>query len=157
MGGGGAAGANGTGSAAAGAPAVKAAVSRQIAQAPTPKPASTNASGDDPLQNGSQSGSAATSQPVIATPEPATVNLPTTTQPDGVYLQIGAFGARENAESFRTRVSQQLAWLTEAIFVVSGNNLHRLQVGPYKSRDEAGKIAEKIRETLQLKPVFVLR
>ena len=157
VGGGGAAGANGTGSAAAGAPAVKAAVSRQIAQAPTPKPASTNASGDDPLQNGSQSGSAATSQPVIATPEPATVNLPTTTQPDGVYLQIGAFGARENAESFRTRVSQQLAWLTEAIFVVSGNNLHRLQVGPYKSRDEAGKIAEKIRETLQLKPVFVLR
>ena len=157
VGGGGAAGANGAGSAAAGAPAAKPAASPQIAQAPAPKPASTNASGDDPPQTGSQSGSAATSQPVIATPEPATVNLPTTTQPDGVYLQIGAFGARENAESFRTRVSQQLAWLTEAIFVVSGNNLHRLQVGPYKSRDEAGKIAEKIRETLQLKPVFVLR
>ncbi len=156
-GGGGAAGANGTGSAAAGAPAAKPAAPPQIAQAPAPKPASTNASGDDPPQTGSQSGSAATSQPVIATPEPATVNLPTTTQPDGVYLQIGAFGARENAESFRTRVSPQLAWLTEAIFVVSGNNLHRLQVGPYKNRDDAGKIAEKIRETLQLKPVFVLR
>ena len=129
----------------------------QTAQTPAPRPASTNASGDDPPKTGSQSGSAATSQPVIAIPEPATINLPTTTQPDGVYLQIGAFGARENAESFRTRVSQQLAWLAETIFVVPGNNLHRLQVGPYKNRDEAGKIAEKIRETLQLKPVFVLR
>ena len=90
-------------------------------------------------------------------PEPASIALPTATLPDGVYLQIGAFGARDNAESFRTRVSQQLAWLTETIFVVPGNNLHRLQVGPYKNRDEAGKIAERIRDTLQLKPVFVLR
>ena len=94
---------------------------------------------------------------ISPTPEPATVALPTVTQPDGVYLQIGAFGARENADSFRTRVSQQLGWLTESIFVVQGNNLHRLQVGPYKNREEANKIAEKIRETLQLKPVFVLR
>ena len=146
--------ANRTGSA---APPGAAAAKPASAPAPSPKPASTNASGDDPSQNGSQSGSAATSQPVIATAEPASVNLPTTTQPDGVYLQIGAFGARDNAESFRTRVSQQLTWLTESIFVVPGNNLHRLQVGPYKNRDEAGKIAEKIRETLQLKPVFVLR
>ena len=99
----------------------------------------------------------ATVQRVNVTVEPATVNLPVNTQPDGVYLQIGAFGAREGAESFRTRVSQQLAWLTESIFVVSGNNLHRLQVGPYKNRDEAARIAEKIRETLQLKPLFVLR
>ena len=83
--------------------------------------------------------------------------LPTATQPDGVYLQIGAFGARANAESFRTRVSQQLVWLGDTIFIVPGNNLHRLQVGPYKTRDEAGRIAEKIRETLQLTPVFVLR
>ena len=129
----------------------------QTAQAPSPKPASTNVSGDESPQTGSQSGPVATVQRVNVTVEPATVNLPVNTQPDGVYLQIGAFGAREGAESFRTRVSQQLAWLTESIFVVSGNNLHRLQVGPYKNRDEAARIAEKIRETLQLKPLFVLR
>lgn len=126
----------------------------------SPKPAPTNASGDSPAQSRSQSASAATAPsdaPSQNAPEPATIALPTATQPDGVYLQIGAFGARENAESFRTRVSQQLAWLTETIFVVPGNNLHRLQVGPYRNRDEAGKIAERIRDTLQLKPVFVLR
>ncbi len=125
-----------------------------------PKPAPTNVSVDVSAQNRSQSASAATAPSDAASqsaPEPATIALPTATQPDGVYLQIGAFGARENAESFRTRVSQQLAWLTETIFVVPGNNLHRLQVGPYKNRDEAGKIAERIRDTMQLKPVFVLR
>ncbi len=125
-----------------------------------PKPAPTNVSVDVSAQNRSQSASAATAPSDAASqsaPEPATIALPTATQPDGVYLQIGAFGARENAESFRTRVSQQLAWLTETIFVVPGNHLHRLQVGPYKNRDEAGKIAERIRDTMQLKPVFVLR
>ena len=125
-----------------------------------PKPAPTNVSVDVSAQNRSQSASAATAPSDAASqsaPEPATIALPTATQPDGVYLQIGAFGARENAESFRTRVSQQLAWLTETIFVVPANNLHRLQVGPYKNRDEAGKIAERIRDTMQLKPVFVLR
>ncbi len=147
---------------------VAAATPPPTATAPTPaaapqaqpdaaaKPAPTNASGPAPAVKPAQSGAQATpiEKPVA---EPATIALPTATQPDGVYLQIGAFGARENAESFRTRVSQQLGWLTETIFVVPGNNLHRLQVGPYRSRDEANKIAEKIRESLQLKPVFVLR
>ena len=125
--------------------------------APARKPAPTNDSGDGPAESGSQSASAAIARAISPTPEPATVALPTVTQPDGVYLQIGAFGAPENADSFRTRVAQQLTWLTESIYVVQGNNLHRLQVGPYKNREEANKIAEKIRETLQLKPVFVLR
>ena len=123
----------------------------------SPKPAPTNASGDQSTESRSQSASAASAPSEKTPPEPATIALPTATLPDGVYLQIGAFGARENAESFRTRVSQQLAWLTENIFVVPGNNLHRLQVGPYKNRDDAGKIAERIRDTMQLKPVFVLR
>jgi rare lipoprotein A len=124
--------------------------------APAAKPAPTNASRAAPAEKPAPSAAQATpiEKPVA---EPATIALPTATQPDGVYLQIGAFGARENAESFRTRVAQQLAWLTETIYVVPGNNLHRLQVGPYRSRDDANKIAEKIRETLQLKPVFVLR
>ena len=139
------------------APATATASPASAATAASPKPATTNSSGDSPLESRSQSASPTVSIFEKPLPEPASVALPVTTQPDGVYLQIGAFGARENAESFRTRVSQQLAWLTETIFVVPGNNLHRLQVGPYKNRDEAGKIAERIRDTLQLKPVFVLR
>ena len=134
---------------------------------PAPKPAPTNGSGDMPLERpapGASSavvpaGSVAVAAPVAqpAAVEPATTALATSTQPDGVYLQIGAFGARDNAESFRARVSRDLAWLTETVYIVAGSNINRVQVGPYKNRDDAGKIAEKIRESLQLKPVFVLR
>ncbi len=110
------------------------------AQKPAPKPAVTPA---------------AAAAPVVA--EPAITTLPTATQPDGVYLQIGAFGARDNAESFKAHVSRELAWLTDTIFVVPGGAVSRVQIGPYRSRDEANKIAERIRESLQLKPVFVLK
>jgi len=101
----------------------------------------------------------AAAAPVVApaVAEPATTILPTATQPDGVYLQIGAFGARDNAESFKAHVSRELAWLTDTIFVVPAGAVSRVQIGPYRSRDEANKIAERIRESLQLKPVFVLK
>lgn len=114
------------------------------AQKPASKPAVTPAARP-----------AAAAAPVVA--EPATTTLPTATQPDGVYLQIGAFGARDNAESFKAHVSRELAWLTDTIFVVPGGAVSRVQIGPYKNRDEANKIAERIRESLQLKPVFVLK
>ena len=88
---------------------------------------------------------------------PAAQTLPTSTQPDGVYLQLGAFGARDGAEEFRIKVYQQLGWLTETIYIVARDRLFRVQLGPYKDRGEAGGIAEKIRESLQLTPTFVLK
>ena len=88
---------------------------------------------------------------------PAAQVLPTSTQPDGIYLQLGAFGARDGAEEFRIKVYQQLGWLTETIYIVARDRLFRVQLGPYKDRGEAGGIAEKIRESLQLTPTFVLK
>ena len=128
------------------APAAAAAAASGASPAtPAPKPAPTNASG------------AGAAEKTVQSDAQATTPLATSTQPDGTYLQIGAFGARDNAESFRARVQRDLAWLTESIYVVPGPTVNRVQIGPYKSRDEAGKIAEKIRDTLQLKPVFVLK
>lgn len=88
---------------------------------------------------------------------PAVQALPTSTQPDGVYLQLGAFGAREGAEEFRAKVYQQLSWLNETMYIVARDRLFRVQLGPYKDRLEAGVVAEKIRETLQFSPMFVLK
>ena len=132
---------------------------------PAPKPAPINASGGTMAEKTAPGGSpgmpVATPSPVVAVAQPtveaATTALPTSTQPDGVYLQIGAFGARGNAESFRAHISRELGWLAETVYIVSAANISRVQVGPYRNRDEAGKIAERIRETLQLKPVFVLK
>jgi peptidoglycan lytic transglycosylase len=73
----------------------------------------------------------------------------------GVFLQLGAFTAREAAENLRARVQRELAWLSETLQVVTGGALYRLHLGPYRSHDEARSIAERIRAELSLRPVIV--
>jgi rare lipoprotein A len=75
----------------------------------------------------------------------------------GTYLQVGAFSVRENAEELRGRVMRQLASLSETVQVLLVGNLWRLQVGPYKSSDDARPVAERIEAELNLKPLFVVR
>src|SRR5512140_1462801 len=48
-----------------------------------------------------------------AAPPPAAAaepGIPLTSETAGIYLQLGAFSARANAESFRDRIQKQLAW-----------------------------------------------
>ncbi len=75
----------------------------------------------------------------------------------GVYLQLGAFSARESAESFRARLARELVWLAETIQVIAAGTLWRLHLGPYRSQDEARPVAERIRRELDLAPLFVVR
>jgi rare lipoprotein A len=74
-----------------------------------------------------------------------------------VYVQLGAFSSRENAESLRARLAQELAWLKDAVQVLLAGNLWRLQVGPYGSRDDARSVAQRIEAQLKLKPLVVVR
>ena len=84
--------------------------------------------------------------------------LPATVQEaSGVYLQVGAFSARENAESLRARVARELAWLQESVQVLMSGNLWRLQLGPYRSPEEARSTAERIEAELNLKSLVVVR
>jgi rare lipoprotein A len=78
-------------------------------------------------------------------------------QTSGVYVQVGAFSSRQNAEDFRARIARQLAWLTDTVQVLSIGNLWRLHVGPYGSGDAARAIAERIEAELNLKPLVVTR
>jgi len=98
--------------------------------------------------------SASPLQPEPAKPAQA---IPVDAEANGVYLQLGAFSARDNAENFRLRVYQQLAWLNDTIQVYPRDGMFRLHLGPYRSRDEANGMAEKIREALQFNPVVVVR
>jgi rare lipoprotein A len=79
------------------------------------------------------------------------------TEAKGVYLQLGAFSAREAAENFRVRVYRELAWLSEAIQVVAGGTVFRLHLGPYRSPDEARVIADRIQAEIMLRPVLLVR
>jgi rare lipoprotein A len=87
--------------------------------------------------------------------EPARA-IPVDAVAGGIYLQLGAFSARDNAENFRVRVYQQLAWLNDPIRIVARDGMYRLDLGPYRDRGEAAGMADKIRDALQFKPIVVL-
>ena len=97
---------------------------------------------------------AAAASPSPAEPAPA---IPVDIGTGGVYLQLGAFSGRDNAENFRVRIYQQLAWLNDVIRIFARDGMYRLDLGPYRDREEAAGMAEKIREALQLKPFIVER
>jgi rare lipoprotein A len=85
-------------------------------------------------------------------PEPAP---PVTRDASGVYVQLGAFGQRANADSFLARMRAQLAWLADAIGVQAENGLYRVRAGPYADRDQAAQVATRIEQSLDLKPAVV--
>ena len=81
--------------------------------------------------------------------------IPLDTEASGIYLQLGAFSARDNAENFRVRVYQQLAWLNDAIRIFAHDGMYRLHLGPYLNRGRAAAIADKIRAELDFEPLVV--
>ena len=89
--------------------------------------------------------------PVAAEPS----SIPVTTETAGIYLQLGAFSARSNAESFRDNIRKRLAWLTQPIQIQQRGKLYRLHLGPYAKRSEAKQVADKIRAELDFKPLVI--
>jgi len=94
--------------------------------------------------------------PAPAPPPPQGV-MTTQAQAKGVYLQLGAFSVRENAELFRARMIREFSWLSQTIQVIAGESLFRLHLGPYRTADEARAIAERIRAQVSLSPLLVVR
>ena len=94
-----------------------------------------------------------------APPDGAAVSapIPVAVESGGIYLQLGAFAGRDNAENFRARIRGRLAWLEHPIEVLQQDRLFRVHAGPYRSRAEAGADAERVREALDLKAVVVVR
>jgi rare lipoprotein A len=75
----------------------------------------------------------------------------------GFWVQLGAFRDRDGAVTFQQRVSAELEWLAPLLAIFEELPVHRLQAGPFVSRDEARGAAERIRESIQLVPVIVER
>jgi len=92
-------------------------------------------------------------------PEPAqpAAPLPVSTEAGGVFLQLGAFSVRDNAELFRAKIYKELAWLTDSMQVNTQGGLFRLQLGPYRTQEDARQMAERIRAELNLQPVVLVR
>jgi rare lipoprotein A len=93
----------------------------------------------------------------FATPEPAPEPLPETKDVRGHYLQLGAFGNRDNAEALRARLARQLGDLSDRLAVQAGGGLYRLQLGPWADAQEAKRIAARVSDLLDLRPVVIQR
>ena len=75
----------------------------------------------------------------------------------GFWVQVGAFRERAGAEGFQLRIGAEAAWLAPLLAVFSESAIYRLQAGPYPSRDEAARAAERVRDEMRLVPLIVER
>ncbi len=85
------------------------------------------------------------------------VEVPVAAEPGGIYVQLGAFAAPENAESLRAKLALELATFAGQIEIHRKDGLYRLHVGPYRTRAEANAAADEIRGALDMEPHLVVR
>ena len=74
-----------------------------------------------------------------------------------LFLQLGVFGSRENAEDFRAQAEAQVTGLTGKLDLKPEGDHFRLYAGPYTSPTEARAEAERIGKQLGIQPFIVRR
>jgi rare lipoprotein A len=91
----------------------------------------------------------------LPAPMPLAVDTPVVVEENaGIWLQLGAFSSREGAESFRDKVTRELSWNNEPIQMSARDGMQRVRLGPYRNREEALAIADKVRQTLGFAPTL---
>ncbi|MCX5464261.1 MULTISPECIES: septal ring lytic transglycosylase RlpA family protein [Alcaligenes] len=75
-----------------------------------------------------------------------------------VYLQFGAFSARENAAALAQQLNRQISQVEyRDAQVQMHNDLYRVQIGPYQNRTEAINAAYRIQQKTGLSPSVAVR
>ncbi len=82
---------------------------------------------------------------ITARPAPAASVAAAAEDDRGVYLQVGAFGSKENADQLRSRLLAQVSAPVQVRSASSGDApLFKVQVGPLPSRDQAGDMTRRL-------------
>lgn len=84
-------------------------------------------------------------------PEPAPRPPPTALRGAGVYLQLGAFSQPGNAQSLVSKINDLMAGEPAAI-VEQANNLYRVRMGPYASREAAMDAVQRVSDRTGILP-----
>lgn len=71
-----------------------------------------------------------------------------------LYLQIGAFGSKSNAEALLTQVSSNHESFGKASQILSESGVHRVLVGPFSSIDQANEAAIELSAFVAVQPVI---
>lgn len=87
--------------------------------------------------------------------------LPELKDAHGIFLQLGAFGNPDNAESFKSHLGRELSGLlssselNDKLVVQARAGIYRVQLGPWQDHAEAQRIADRLREVFEVKPVVI--
>jgi rare lipoprotein A len=74
--------------------------------------------------------------------------LPVRNEPEGFVIQLGAFANYLNAQAFIAHVQNQIAGLNVEARVHESAGLFRVVVGPYATREDARRGADRLRESI---------
>jgi rare lipoprotein A len=94
----------------------------------------------------------------VATLTPVEISLPATASKTGkVFLQLGAFGNQESANSFMAKIRDDLSDANKSLSLDKKNGLTRVQYGPYATADQARKASVELTQKLGFKPFVSVR
>ena len=78
-------------------------------------------------------------------------------EPDGIYVQLGAFSAPGNADAFLNKMRMDLGWLADSMNVYKQGGLYRVHAGPYPRREDADRAAQRVQKELGFKALVLDR
>ncbi len=94
---------------------------------------------------------------IVGTSVSSAVDAPVATDTGGIYLQLGAFSAYDNADNFLARMRAELPSLFNNLGIVARDGLFKVHAGPYPDQAVARQAAEKIAQSLSIKPMLLVR
>ena len=74
----------------------------------------------------------------------------------GIYLQLGAFSAYDNADNFLARMRAQLPSISP-LGIMAKDGLFKVHAGPYPDQNVARQDADKIAQSLSIRPMLLMR
>ena len=74
----------------------------------------------------------------------------------GIYLQLGAFSAYDNADNFLARLRAKLPSISPLV-IMAKDGLFKVHAGPYPDQNVARQDAHKIAQSLSIRPMLLTR
>ncbi len=90
-------------------------------------------------------------------PTEAERQIPMAADSGGIYLQLAAFGAKDNAEAYAGRLRAEQPWLAQQLQVYARDGLFRVHAGPFTNHNDARQAADRISQAMGIKPLVLVR
>lgn len=97
------------------------------------------------------------STPIVAATEPPPRAGSLETGESGIFLQLGAFSSRDNAQAFVHRMRADIGWMGDSIHLYKSADLYKVHAGPYDSHAAADRDASRVYQALGIAPFIVNR